>query len=353
LPTPNAGPTTIITASDNAVWFVESNVHKIGRSDANGTITEYPISATAVIVDMTAGPDGNIWFTDAVNNQVSRMTTAGVITDYAIPTANAGPNSITADLKYTYEATEVWFTETNASKIAKISTETGEITEYETPVENAAPTNIAVSYGGGSLYFTEPSLASIGVISMYDGFISGFTLPDPLSVPDKIITGNDQAIWFTDLKPGQYRLGRVDNPSGDRIWEYDMPTTSTMPLEIAVGIANANVWFVQPGVNTIGRMNITSCSINSETELTVHVNQPFEFTVYSDGTFIYDLSLFFSPNSEISELPEGITYTYSGGGSGIISGTPTEDSIGEYQFYFHVQSPSDQNDQLFVLTIAE
>src|ERR1035438_6429510 len=36
---------------------------------------------------ITAGPDGALWFTETVANKIGRITTAGVVTEYAIPTA--------------------------------------------------------------------------------------------------------------------------------------------------------------------------------------------------------------------------------------------------------------------------
>ena len=52
-----AGTGTIVLG-DGAMWFGEQD--RIGRSDANGNITEY---AMVQPLQLVAGPDGAVWFT--------------------------------------------------------------------------------------------------------------------------------------------------------------------------------------------------------------------------------------------------------------------------------------------------
>jgi sugar lactone lactonase YvrE len=72
------------------------------------------------------------------------------ITEFAIPTANSGPQGITVG-----PDGNLWFVETSASKIAKVTTG-GTITEYATTTANAGPYDI-VSGPDGNLWFTENS----------------------------------------------------------------------------------------------------------------------------------------------------------------------------------------------------
>lgn len=54
----NAGTGTIVQGGDGAMWFGEQN--GVGRVDANGAITEYPMVQPQLMV---RGADGAVWFT--------------------------------------------------------------------------------------------------------------------------------------------------------------------------------------------------------------------------------------------------------------------------------------------------
>src|SRR4051812_3374645 len=56
-------------------------------------ISDFPIpTANAAPLEITAGPDGNLWFTESGANKIGRMTPAGVVTgEFAIPTPNSAP----------------------------------------------------------------------------------------------------------------------------------------------------------------------------------------------------------------------------------------------------------------------
>ncbi|HTD33880.1 MAG TPA: hypothetical protein VK665_09490 [Candidatus Elarobacter sp.] len=54
----NAGTGTIVMGGDGAMWFGEQN--GVGRADASGTITEYPMVQPQ---QMVRGADGAVWFT--------------------------------------------------------------------------------------------------------------------------------------------------------------------------------------------------------------------------------------------------------------------------------------------------
>ena len=88
----------------------------------------YNIPTAGIVNGITAGPDGNLWFTETNANKIGKISPAtGVVTEFNIPTANAGPHGIT----YSPDG-NLWFTETSGN-IGKISTD-GKITEY--PVGN-------------------------------------------------------------------------------------------------------------------------------------------------------------------------------------------------------------------------
>lgn len=76
-------------------------------ADPVGTITEYPIpTLSSNALGITAGPDGNMWFTESNVSKVAKITTSGLITEYPIPTPNSDPGGIAAG-----PDGNVWFVE--------------------------------------------------------------------------------------------------------------------------------------------------------------------------------------------------------------------------------------------------
>jgi virginiamycin B lyase len=92
------------------------------------TFTEFPIPAGPSGPDgITTGPDGALWFTETGANQIGRITTAGVITKFKIPTAGSEPVNIT-----TGPDGALWFTEYFVNQIGRITAD-GVITEFNIP----------------------------------------------------------------------------------------------------------------------------------------------------------------------------------------------------------------------------
>ena len=120
-PLPTAGrlPAGITAGPDGNLWFTESLGDNIGRITPKGHIKEFPIPpALGAPAFITAGPDGNLWFT--AMNDIGRITTKGAITGFPIPTARSRPLGITAGPAHT---SDVWFTESQAGKIGRITTQ--------------------------------------------------------------------------------------------------------------------------------------------------------------------------------------------------------------------------------------
>jgi hypothetical protein len=94
-----------------------SGATALGRVNADGSITVFPISSTNVgLAGITTGSDGALWFTEANTNQIGRMTTSGTVKQYTVPTPQAGLGRIIAGPNNT-----IWFTEMTAGKIGKLT----------------------------------------------------------------------------------------------------------------------------------------------------------------------------------------------------------------------------------------
>src|SRR5438128_2358664 len=83
-----------------------------------GTITEFPVpTSSSHPAGITAGPDGNLWFTESNANQIGRITTSGGFTEFPLPTTcgssfGCEPIGITAG-----PDGNLWFTEGGGNKI--------------------------------------------------------------------------------------------------------------------------------------------------------------------------------------------------------------------------------------------
>jgi virginiamycin B lyase len=100
----------------------------VPRLAAQPTIVEYPIPTSGSYPQgITAGPDGNLWFVETAANKIGKISTAGLITEYSIPTASSGPVAITQG-----SDGNLWFIEGATTNIGRITT-SGTITEYSHP----------------------------------------------------------------------------------------------------------------------------------------------------------------------------------------------------------------------------
>ena len=211
------------------------------RSSAQSkvSIRVYPTDQAGRI---TAGPDGALWFTETVAGKIGRITTAGVLTEYAIPAANSYPYGIT-----TGPDGALWFTEVNAQKIGRITTD-GLVTEY--PVSGTPTTSFLrdITAGAdGALWFNKwctgiSRITTAGAITDYS----------TSSCPQGITAGPDGAVWFADF----YQVGRITREGV----MTSFPVPNYVLQSIAVGSDSA-LWFTaywsrgpQATSPTIGRI---------------------------------------------------------------------------------------------------
>ena len=133
-------------------------------------IVEYSagISPSAFPAYITAGPDGNLWFTEVNANKIGRITTDGVVTEFTAGiTPFSGPTGITAG-----PDGNMWFTEQADSN----------------------------GNFGGRIGRITPD----GVVTEFQG---GLVSPE---VPFGITSGPDGNLWFTVTEfTGSHSLGKI------------------------------------------------------------------------------------------------------------------------------------------------
>jgi streptogramin lyase len=112
----------VTAGPDNALWFTDAGRNAIGRLDALGHITEFPLpTAHAKPNQITGAGDGALWFTETAADKIGRITTSGGITEYHVPTVNAAPVGISAVPLPACGPRALWFAETSSGKIARLT----------------------------------------------------------------------------------------------------------------------------------------------------------------------------------------------------------------------------------------
>lgn len=83
LPTTGVMASMITTGPDRALWFTLNQTHAIGRLSIDGEITIHPLPTPAAgPVGVTATPDA-VWFVEIGTSQVGRISPDGRIHEFA------------------------------------------------------------------------------------------------------------------------------------------------------------------------------------------------------------------------------------------------------------------------------
>jgi virginiamycin B lyase len=258
LPRDGSRPFQVVFGADNAVWFTEKGPqcgsgggNAIGRMDADGTITEYPVPYPSAIV---AGPDDAFWFGEQIANNIGRLTTDGTLTEFPVPTSgklqfkDCAYDSSAPGEGYTLFGPDgnLWFTESIGNKIVKMTLD-GHMQEFGVPTPDSGPLTLTLG-PDGALWFIERKASKVGRITL-GGEITDFAMPTNNAYPNAIVAGPDGALWFTELFGD--RVGRITLRGA--ITEY--PTQGVGPVGIVVGADNA-LWIAAYTSNEIVRMTL-------------------------------------------------------------------------------------------------
>lgn len=200
-----------------------------------GIITEYSVPTGSSAIDIATGPDGAMWFTEMEAGKIGRITTDGAFQEYAV---SGSPYIIV-----TGPDGAMWFTEPDESKI-------GRITMDRTINEYTIPSNAYFISAGpnGELWFTEPEGGKIGRITTA-GAITEYPVPSYEGAMTGIAAGSDGAMWFAN--ENNSIIGRI-TMSGV-VTLFSLPSDDGGTLDITAGPDGA-MWFTEPKADKIGRI---------------------------------------------------------------------------------------------------
>ena len=191
-PVPYASPYGIVYAFPlKSIWFTNATLDaKSGAVEfryktRKTTLHAAPTAAAQPgSINFAPGSD-SLWFTETNANKIARIDSSRKITEYAIPTAGSKP----LDIQHGPDGA-MWFTESAAGKIGRIDS-TGKITEYAIGAANDTPTAlIALS---GAMWFTEVRSSRIGCLTT-SGKVSHFATGKGQLTGDLTNT-SDGSLW--------------------------------------------------------------------------------------------------------------------------------------------------------------
>jgi streptogramin lyase len=239
-------------------------------------ITEFSIpTSNSEPFAIAAGPDGNLWFTELNANKIARMNTDGTVTaEFQLPSGHSRLTSITAG-----PDGNLWFTEDRNAKIGRI-TPTGDISEYPVIPSNGDPARITAG-PDGNLWFTEQGGAAIGIVNLHSPFgidvEERFPVPGSNPQPLGITAGPDGKVWFTEDNANEIASLTTDSlPT--YAWRF-VPSSNSFPNSITAG-PDGNIWFTELNTGKIGHV---STHLDQFAEFRVPGSYPRAITTGPDG----------------------------------------------------------------------
>jgi virginiamycin B lyase len=235
------------------------------------SIAEYALPADSSAPGIVKGPDGNLWFTDLANNIGEINSITHVINLYPIPTANSGPQDITAGVDG-----YIWFTETNANIIGRINPTTDKFDEFHIKTAGSSPFGITEA-PDGNIWFTEQSGYKIGEINTFTQAISEFPISRSGFGPTEITNGPFNDPWFIE---GNNNIGYI-NPISDAITEFTVPGNSG-PFNGITTSPDGNLWVTSYSANAIVRIDPVTHDM-TEFHLSAPGSDPYGITLGPGG----------------------------------------------------------------------
>jgi virginiamycin B lyase len=241
-----------------------------------------------------------------------------------VPTPYSAPLAITVDANG-----EVWFTESNASKLAKFDPLNQTFTEFKIPWVGDM-WGIAAD-PRGFIWFTQYSgkgnvspggsivVGGSGRIVRFDIATKNFTLipvPTNGSFPMRLRLDQRGRVWFTEFLGN--RIGVYD-PSSNLVREYAIPTNSSGPTDLTFD-SRGNLWFSEAYVRQLGEFNPQNQS----------------FTEYPLGA--ETASQIVSSPVGLAVDKEGEVWVADHGGNWIVEFDPVKQAIVKYPTHFPPQN---------------
>jgi len=242
------------------------------------------------------------------------------IDEYDVPTPNSAPLAVAVDRNGS-----VWFTESNATKLAKFDPSTHTFKEYAVP--GAGDMWGMTIDSRGNIWLTQYSLKGsispggaiqpngTGRLIKFDPSDSNFTvidIPTSGAFPFRLTSDAEGRIWFTELLGNQ--IGYYD-PSSGKLHEYAVPTQFAGPADLTFD-SHGTLWFTEAYNGSVAKFNPES---NTFTEYHFATLDPTQYVGSPVGIFVTE---------------NGIVWVADHGGNWLVEFNSTSQHVTLYPTHF-------------------
>ncbi|GIT81602.1 virginiamycin B lyase [Leifsonia sp. LS1] len=265
------GPYAVAATEDGAVWFTLVHGGRVGRRDADGSLSYLALGAGSQPSGIAAATESTVWVTDTTGDRLMLLGPGPrILAEAATPTKGAQPFGVVAPGDGT-----AWFTELGGNALGRVGI-LGAVDEFPVAPADAMVSMIAST--GDSLWFTMNAVDALGHVRGGDAAIAVTELPAG-SGPVGIAVAQDGAVWAALIRSDS--LARVAKDGSVRIVGL---ADGAKPHAVASDPTDdsGGVWVSVWGANALAH-------VSAEGHVRLHplpddVAEPHGLTVAPDGT---------------------------------------------------------------------
>jgi virginiamycin B lyase len=290
IPTAASQPVSILAGPDGRMYFTESAANKLGVYQSGFGIFEVPMpdgSAT--------GPKGLTLASGVLFSPLGRIVVAGYGNGhlaawdpvFQTPMTDVGSGLNGPEQLVRGPDGRLWATEGSSSSLYALHWDglSPASARYALPTAASHPEGIAVSADGARIWFTEHATGKVGYCLPDGTGCKDAIVTNATSYPYRIVAGRN-GMYFTEFGANKVGRATVDIFSGNVVTtEKTCPTASAHPFGIAIG-PDGNVWFVEQGVDKIGKWDLTADTI-TEYPIPTAASVPTDIALGPDGSLYF------------------------------------------------------------------
>lgn len=240
-------PHDVAPAVDGGVWYTGQRSGELGYLDPNtGETRRIPLGSGSAPHGVIVGPDGAPWITDGGLNAIVRVDPETEQVDvFSLPASAPDANLNTA----TFDGNGIlWFTGQNGI-YGRLDPETGDLEVFDAP-RGRGPYGITTT-PDGEVYYASLAGSHIARIDTETGEVTVIEPPTPNQGARRIWSDSLGRLWVSEWNAGQ--LGMYD-PETESWSEWLLPGDNPMAYSVYVDDQDA-VWLSDFGANALVRFD--------------------------------------------------------------------------------------------------
>lgn len=263
IPTANTEPHEVTVDSDGNGWATQRRGGKLGRLDPKtltySEISPPPAKSSSVQLNaIWAGKNNKLWFMDVGPNRrwLAYDTRTREFSTYNMTTklrsGGAGGNTMRDHPNGT-----VWFNAIGNNTVIRLDLKSGEFTGFPVPSgvkagRSASPYGMAIA-GDGGVWIAENAMNKVGRVDPVSGNIEEFDIPVENAVPRKGGPDPDGNVWFG--LHGAGKVLKIDIKNNNKMTVFTPPTADSGTYAVSVDMKRNLIWVAQQHSDMIARFD--------------------------------------------------------------------------------------------------